>query len=145
MLANQLIGDYVPLILLNSLPDDYGENPYKAGQRSGLARLDELLADLTPPSPAADAPPARTLPACSTDEIQLLLTSLFPDYRRLTTMANAIELTVDYLEFVEALQAWRATLLTRYPPCAGSDRVRLAGQPNHRRCIGAVRLPFHGA
>ncbi len=118
MLANQLIGDYVPLILLNSLPDDYGENPYKAGQRSGLARLDALLAELTPPPPAVDAPPARTLPACSADEIQLLLTSLFPDYRRLTTMANAIELTVDYLEFAEALQAWRATLLTRYPPCA---------------------------
>ena len=71
MLANQLIGDYVPLILLNSLPDDYGENPYKAGQRSGLARLDALLADLTAPSPAAHAPPARTLPACSTDEIHV--------------------------------------------------------------------------
>ena len=118
MLANQLIGDYVPLILLNSLPDDYGENPYKAGQRSGLARLDALLAELPAPSTPAAEPPARALPACSTEEVQLLVNSVFPDYRRLTTMANAVEVTVDYLAFVAALHTWRSTLLTRYPPCA---------------------------
>ena len=118
LLANQLIGDYVPLVLLNSLPDDYGENPYRAGQRSGLARLDALVADLPAPSTSAEAPPARNLPACSTEEVRLLLDTLSPDYRRLTTMANDIEITVDYLEFVAALLAWRETSLMQYPPCA---------------------------
>ena len=118
LLANQLIGDYVPLVLLNSLPDDYGENPYRAGQRSGLARLDALVGELPAPSSPAEAPPAGALPACSAEEIRLLLDTLSTDYRRLTTMANAIEITVDYLEFAAALQSWRATLLTRYPPCA---------------------------
>lgn len=118
LLANQLIGDYLPLVLLNSLPDDYGENPYRAGQRSGLARLDALVADLPAPSSPAEAPPAGTLPACSAEETQLLLNSLSPDYRHLTTMANAIELTVDYLGFVAELQTWRGTGLVGYPPCA---------------------------
>jgi len=118
LLANQLIGDYVPLVLLNSLPDDYGENPYRAGQRSGLDRLGALVAELPAPSFPAVAPPAGTLPACSAEEIRLLLDTLSPDYRRLTTMANDIELTVDYLEFVAALLAWRETSLMQYPPCA---------------------------
>ena len=123
LLANQLIGDYVPLILLNSLPDDAGENPYKAGQRSGLARLEALIADLPLPSTPADAPPARTLRACSAEEIQLVLFSLSPEYGRLTNMANEIEVTVDYLAFVDALLEWRQNSLTQYPPCAESIEI----------------------
>lgn len=117
MLANQLIGDYVPLVLLNSLPDDV-ENPYKAGQRSGLARLDALVTELPAPAPTTDASPTRTLPACSAEELRLVLDALSPEYGRLTNMANDIEVTVDYLEYVAALLAWRETSLTRYPPCA---------------------------
>ena len=123
LLANQLIGDYVPLILLNSRRDARDENPYRAGQQNGLTRLEALMTGLPSPSTVADPFPASTLPACTASEKQLIHDTLLPEYGDLTDIANGIEDTAGYLQYVEAQLAWRQSSLTRYPSCVESIEI----------------------
>ena len=118
MLANQLIGDYVALIILNSYPGELEANPYSVGQDSGAARLQVLMNELPPPANSVDAPPARTLRDCTRAEREFVSSSLLPEYGSLTDIANDIETPEDYLRYVQALLTWRQNSLSSYPPCA---------------------------
>ncbi|MCY4536973.1 MAG: hypothetical protein OXE52_01950 [Chloroflexi bacterium] len=117
LLANQLIGDFVALVLVNSLLDDVEVNPYRAERKNGTAKLQELLDALPPPVNTADLPLARTLQECSDAEYEFLTYTLLPDYGELADIANAVETEEGFLGYVEAQLAWRQDSLTRYPPC----------------------------
>lgn len=118
MLAEQLVSDYVPLIILNSYPGESLENPYRAGQDGGALRLKSFMISLPSSANTADAPPARPLRECSRVEYEFVAHSLAPEYGSLADIANAIETPADYLGFVEALLRWRQDSLPRYPACA---------------------------
>ena len=118
LLANQLVGDYVPLIILNSYPDDTLENPYSAGQDKGAERLQALMRDSPLSATTRNAPPARSLRECTRAEHEFVAHSLVPEYGSLADIANAIETPVDYVGFNEAQLAWRQDSLSRYPACA---------------------------
>ena len=123
MLANQLVGDYVALILINSHPDDLDENPYSAGQRSGGARLEALINALPPPANTADAPPARTLRECTRSERESVSYTPLPEYGSLADIANDVETVEDFVQYVEAQLAWRQDSLTQYPACAEAIEI----------------------
>ena len=118
LLANQLIGDYVALIILNSYPGELEANPYSVGQDSGATRLQALMNELPPPANSVDAPPARTQRECTRAEREFVSSSLLPEYGSLTDIANDIDTPEDYLRYVRALLTWRQNSLSSYPPCA---------------------------
>ena len=118
LLANQLIGDYVALILINSLAEDVEENPYLAVRDSGVARLEALWNDVPLPDEVVDARTSGETRACTSSEIQFIRHTLLPEYDRLTETANSVEDIEGFLAYARALLVWRADSLLRYPPCA---------------------------
>ena len=117
LLANQLIGDFAALALVNSLQDDGDTNPYVARHNSGLDRLYSLIDAVPPPTDAAAQHPARTLRECTDSEYEYLSYTLVLEYGELADIANLVETVEDFIGYVEAQLAWRQDSLTRYPPC----------------------------
>lgn len=117
LLANQLIGDFVALVLVNSLQDDGEDNPYRADRKNGTVKLQALMDAMPPLVNAADGPPARSLRDCTDSELELVSYTLAPEYGELADIATAADTFEDYLDFVESQLAWRQDSLTRYPPC----------------------------
>ena len=117
LLANQLIGDFAALVLVNSLQDDEEVNPYRAERKNGTVKLQALMDAMPPPVSPADPLPARTLRECTDSEYEFLSYTLLPEYSELADTANDVDTFEKSLGYVEALLAWRQQSLTRYPPC----------------------------
>ena len=117
LLANQLIGDFVALVLVNSFDKDVEVNPYRAERKLGTVGLQGLMDALPPPANTADQPPARTLRECSDAEYEYLSYTLLPEYGELADIANLVETVEDFLGYADAQLAWRKDSLTRFPPC----------------------------
>lgn len=118
LLANQLIGDLVAFVLVNSLQDDVEANPYRAGRKSGIVELQALMNFLPPPINTADLPAAGRPQGCTDTEFEFVSYTLLPEYSDLADIANDVETVEDFLGYVDAQLAWRQGSLTRYPPCA---------------------------
>lgn len=117
LLANQLIGDFVALVLVNSLQAEVETNPYRAERQSGTARLQALLDALPPVKYSGEPSPARTLRECTDAEYEYLSYTLLPEYGELADIANHVDTVEDFLGYADAQLAWRKDSLTRYPPC----------------------------
>ena len=117
MLANQLIGDFVALVLVNSFQVDVEVNPYRAERKNGTVRLQALMDALPPPSDTADQRPAGTPRECSDLEFDVLSYTLVAEYGELADVANLVETVEGFLDYADAHLAWRRDSLTRYPPC----------------------------
>lgn len=117
LLANQLIGDFVALVLVNSLQDDGEVNPYRAVRKSGTVALQALMDALPPPAEPVDQRPARTLRDCSDAEFEYVSYTLLPAYGALADIANDVDTVEDFFGYINAQLAWRQDSLTRYPPC----------------------------
>ncbi len=115
--ANQLIGDFVALVLVNSLQDDGEVNPYRSERKSGTVELQALMDALPPPVNSVDERPKRTLRGCTVAEFEYVSYTLLPEYSDLADIANDADTFEDLLGYVEAQLAWRKDSLTRYPPC----------------------------
>ena len=143
LLANQLIGDYAALVLVNSLQDDGEVNPYRAERKNGTVKLQALMDALPPPVNPADPPPARTLRECTDSEYEFLSYTLLPASSELADTANDVDTVETFLGYVEALLAWRQQSLTRYPPCVEALEFAWLASQTAQRHSGAVRLLFH--